>query len=75
MRKRRTLFMIGKTRVHLDRVEGLGHFLELEVVLSDDETVESGILVARKLMAEFGIEPAQLIEGAYIDLLADQVQP
>jgi predicted adenylyl cyclase CyaB len=75
VRKHRTLFMIGKTRVHLDRVERLGHFLELEVVLSDDETVESGILVARKLMAEFGIEPAQLIEGAYIDLLADQVQP
>lgn len=70
VRKHRTLFMIGKTRVHLDRVEGLGHFLELEVVLSDDETVESGILVARKLMAEFGIEPSQLIEGAYIDLLA-----
>ena len=26
-------------------------------------------------MAEFGIEPAQLIEGAYIDLLADKVEP
>ena len=67
--------MIGKTRVHLDRVEGLGHFLELEVVLSEDETAPSGMLVARKLMAEFGIEPAQLIEGAYIDLLTDKVEP
>jgi hypothetical protein len=37
--------------------------------------VEFGTLVARKLMAKFGIEPAQLIEGAYIDLLAQKVEP
>jgi adenylate cyclase class IV len=35
--KRRTLYLVGRTRVHLDRVEGLGHFLELEVVLQDNE--------------------------------------
>src|SRR5437667_11958629 len=32
VRKHRTLYRIGRTRLHLDRVEGLGHFLELEVV-------------------------------------------
>ncbi len=31
VRKHRTLFLVGRTRVHLDQVEGLGHFLELEV--------------------------------------------
>jgi hypothetical protein len=32
VRKRRTVRMVGRTRVHLDEVEGLGRFIELEVV-------------------------------------------
>jgi len=31
LRKRRMVYMIGQTRVHLDQVEGLGDFMELEV--------------------------------------------
>ena len=27
--------MVGATRIHLDRVEGLGDLMELEVVLTD----------------------------------------
>jgi len=70
VRKQRTLFMIGRTRVHLDMVEQLGHFLELEVVLEDDEAVVDGVREAHALMARLGIEPSQLVEGAYLDLLS-----
>lgn len=70
VRKQRTLFLVGRTRVHLDRVEGLGHFLELEVMLADDEPVEAGVREAHELMAKLEVEPFQLIEGAYVDLLA-----
>lgn len=72
VRKRRTLFLVGRTRVHLDNVEGLGQFLELEVVLNDGEPVEAGIREAHGLMARLGVDPSQLIEGAYVDLLAQK---
>ena len=67
--KRRTLYLVGRTRVHLDRVERLGQFLELEVVLEENEPSEVGIREAHSLMAQLGIEPSQLIEAAYVDLL------
>jgi predicted adenylyl cyclase CyaB len=67
--KIRTLFLVGRTRIHLDRVDGLGDFLELEVMLSDGETMETGETIARELMDKLGVIPDQLIEGAYIDLL------
>jgi predicted adenylyl cyclase CyaB len=70
VRKNRTLFLAGRTRIHLDRVEGLGEFLELEVVLTDSESVETGEAVALDLMAKLGIQPSQLIDVPYVDLLA-----
>jgi predicted adenylyl cyclase CyaB len=73
VRKHRTLFMAGRTRIHLDRVEGLGDFLELEVVLSADESSEAGVKIAHELLATLGISPQQLIDGAYIDLLRQKI--
>jgi predicted adenylyl cyclase CyaB len=69
LRKHRTLYLIDRTRVHLDRIQGLGDFLELEVVLSDGESAQAGVEIARKLMVELGIQSEQLIDCAYIDLL------
>jgi predicted adenylyl cyclase CyaB len=70
VQKRRTLFLVGRTRVHLDDVRDLGHFLELEVVLEEGEPAEAGIAEAHRLMARLGVDQAQLVTGAYVDLLA-----
>jgi adenylate cyclase class IV len=72
IRKYRTLYLVGRTRVHLDRVEGLGHFLELEVMLVGDEPAETGVREAHELMDQLGVQPDQLIEGAYLDLMLAQ---
>ncbi len=74
VRKHRTLFMVGRTRIHLDEVEELGHFLELEVVLSDGESAKDGVAVAHALLARLGISPPQLIKGAYVDLPGRKIQ-
>ena len=70
--KERTLYMVGRTRVHLDRVHDLGAFLELEVVLRDGEPAEAGVQEAHELMARLGVDGSQLVEGAYVDLLASR---
>ena len=71
VQKERTLYMIGQTRVHLDRVEQLGDFLELEVVLQADQTEQEGLQIASRIMQDLDIRPETLIDRAYADLLMD----
>jgi predicted adenylyl cyclase CyaB len=69
VRKHRTLFLVGRTRIHLDRVEGLGDFLELEVVLADGEDASKGVAEAHELMLQLGVNRSDLIDSAYVDLM------
>jgi len=67
--KVRSLFLVGQTRVHIDRVEGLGDFLELEVVLDDDQSESDGAMIAAELMRNLDVDDSQLVHGAYVDLI------
>ncbi|WP_348764902.1 class IV adenylate cyclase [uncultured Salinisphaera sp.] len=67
--KTRTLYLVGRTRIHLDHVAGLGEYMELEVVLAPEEASETGEAEARQLMQQLEIEPNALVDGAYIDLI------
>lgn len=69
VRKKRTLFLSGQTRIHFDEVEGLGIYMELEVVLKEGQPFEDGERIAGDLMKDLQIDEADLIEGAYIDLV------
>ncbi|XP_050179697.1 uncharacterized protein LOC126644408 [Myiozetetes cayanensis] len=75
VRKERLLYLVGQTRLHLDRVEGLGDFLELEVVLRQEQSVQDGEHVARELLRALGVGEDDLISGAYLDLLLAKGQP
>jgi predicted adenylyl cyclase CyaB len=72
VRKQRWLLLAGQTRIHLDRVEGLGEFMELEVVLRDGQSEADGVRIADQLMHELGLTGAERIAGAYLDLLAER---
>ena len=67
--KTRLLYRVGQTRIHLDKVERLGEFLELEVVLRSDQPEMEGRKIASALLERLAVSKEDLIERAYIDLL------
>ncbi len=75
VRKRRWLVLApttaGTARIHLDRVEGLGDFMELEVVLAEGQGDAKGMRAAETLMQALGLANAERLAGAYLDLLQD----
>ena len=68
VRKRREVWLYKNARIHLDTVEGLGTFVEIEVVFT------TGMTQARALMKELrevlGVKPSALLAGSYGELTA-----
>lgn len=69
VRKCRLLYLAGQTRIHLDEVENLGRFVELEVVMEPGQSPAEGQRIATELMARLGIAKEDLIVRAYVDML------
>ncbi len=67
--KQREVFLVGRARVHLDRVENLGCFVELEAVLAPGEPAEQGHREAHDLLRALQIPERALVAEAYVDLL------
>ncbi len=70
VRKRRRLWLHGSVRLHLDRVEGLGDFGEIEAVVGTGESAEVWRAFVDRTLAALGIGAADLIEGSYFELAA-----
>jgi len=66
--KHREVYRLDCTRVHLDEVEGLGTFIELEVVLAPGEEEAHGTAEAERLLGALGIDDAGLLRESYVDL-------
>jgi adenylate cyclase, class 2 len=69
VRKRREIFLYHNVRIHLDEVEGLGHFLEFEAVLGRNIDEATGQVQLESLMDHFGIAAADLLPASYGDML------
>lgn len=65
VKKERRVFLYRGARIHLDRVEGLGTFLEFEVPAGKDGGEES---LMRELRALFGIEERAIVALSYADM-------
>jgi predicted adenylyl cyclase CyaB len=71
VRKRRELWLLGATRIHLDDVDDLGRFIELETVITTQ-----GELDAReeheRLIRLLEIPQGAAMAGSYSELLLDR---
>jgi predicted adenylyl cyclase CyaB len=69
VRKRRLVYRVGRTRIHLDHVRDLGYFLELEVEMAPEEPAAAGVREAEALLRWLAIPHDALVAEAYVDLL------
>ena len=67
--KRRRVAVLGRTRVHLDQVTGLGCFVELETVLAEGDDEVTGWANSADVAALLGIVALPPVAGSYGDLL------
>jgi len=68
--KERTVAILDRTRVHLDRVAGLGAFIELETVAGDDDATSAAAeLAAVAASLGLALTGEDLVAGSYSDLL------
>jgi predicted adenylyl cyclase CyaB len=67
--KSRRLFIHENVRIHLDRVEGLGDFIEFEAVAATNEDTSRFAGLLDELRERFGIGEEDLRRESYSDLL------
>lgn len=67
VRKKRVLYLFNNARIHLDRVKGLGSFIEFEVLVAKGKAQAESFM--RTLRKEFSISQTEIIAGSYSDLL------
>lgn len=70
VKKKRQLFLSGQMRIHLDEVERLGKYIELEYVMKPDEPEKNGEREVQRFLRHLGIEKEDIVGSAYIDLIA-----
>lgn len=66
--KQREICYLENVKIHVDQVEGVGGFVEIEA--AGDENADRGALMAqcRELMTEFGVQEEDLVAESYSDL-------
>jgi predicted adenylyl cyclase CyaB len=69
IRKMRTLLMRRNVRLHLDRVDSLGSFGEIEAVVAGNETPEIYRAEVDGILAALEITPGDLISESYFELI------
>jgi predicted adenylyl cyclase CyaB len=66
VKKKRELFLLDETRIHLDDVEGLGTYLEFEIPVRDEQEAYGQMTFLRE---QFEVDRGSIFTGSYSDLI------
>ena len=69
VRKRREVLLLDNVRIHLDEVDGLGRFLELEAVVDAAHDEAACRRRVAEITAALGLREADFIRASYAELL------
>ncbi len=69
VRKTRLLYIHDNVRIHIDRVEGLGAFIEFEAVVDDECTDGQAWAKVKELARRFSGATGAVVGSSYSDLL------
>ena len=69
VRKTRELWLLDNVRIHLDTVDGLGTFLELEAVVGPSHDEARCHAQVDALLPAFGVTERDCVRASYSDLL------
>ena len=69
--KRREIYFVGNVKIHLDRVRGLGTFVEVEAMTRSGD-IRKVRAQAEKFQKLFGIMPADIVPASYSDMILDK---
>lgn len=69
VRKRRVVLIRQNVRLHIDSVESLGEFGELEAVLVEGESEQANRKRLAALLEQLGVEVNALIDASYFELM------
>ncbi len=71
--KKREIYFMGNVKFHLDTVEGLGEFVEIEAIDDKGDIGREKLLAqCSKYMKKFGIDEKDLVSGSYSDMLMEK---
>ncbi len=70
--KRREIYFVGNVKIHLDRVRGLGRFVEVEAITRHGD-LKKIRAQARKFQKLFHITAADIVPQSYSDLILEKL--
>lgn len=74
VKKNRELYLYKHARIHLDEVEGLGKFVEIEVLIRDEQEQTDSKTLMDELISMLNIRDAEVCAPGYRELLLQSQQ-